>query len=78
MFNPYDNLGGNFINKTFADVFNTVDVFVTEYKTSGVYSDVSKITDNSAELLYYLLYQSVLYCPAYLIPPGAETNQRLF
>ena len=54
MFNPYSELGGNFINRTFADVFPTMKDFVQEYETSGLYSNTNKVDD--AGTLYYLLY----------------------
>ena len=40
----------------FTQVWDEADEFVDEYKASGLYTDVSKISDDSAELLFYLLY----------------------
>lgn len=56
MFNPYSQLGGNFVNKTFADIYSDVETFIEEYKSSGLYSNTSKISDDNASLLFYLLY----------------------
>lgn len=54
MFNPYPSLYGNFVNRTFADIFPTEEEFVEMYKTSGLYSENNHI--ENAGLLYYLLY----------------------
>lgn len=56
MFNPYPNLYGNFPNRTFADIFPDLDVFMTEYKNSGLYADPNKMEDTNITTLYYLLY----------------------
>ena len=40
----------------FTQVWDEADEFVDEYKASGLYKDVSKISDDSAETLFYLLY----------------------
>lgn len=54
MFNPYDNLYGNFVNRTFADIFPSAEVFNKEYTESALYTDINKITN--IDTLYYLLY----------------------
>jgi hypothetical protein len=54
MFNPYSELYGNFVNRTFADIFPSAEDFVQEYKDSALYSDTNKISN--PELLFYLLY----------------------
>lgn len=56
MFNPYNNLYGNFVNRKFSDIFPDVEVFKESYKESGLYTDTNKIADNSVDILYYLLY----------------------
>lgn len=56
MFNPYPTLYGNFTNRTFADIFPELDVFMSEYKNSGLYADPNKMTDTNISTLYYLLY----------------------
>ena len=56
MFNPYNDLYGNFVNRKFTDIFPDVDKFVESYKNSGLYTEKSMISDNSCEILYYLLY----------------------
>lgn len=54
MFNPYTNLGGNFINRTFADIFPDVATFEAEYTNSGLFTNNNKIED--INVVYYLLY----------------------
>lgn len=54
MFNPYDNLYGNFVNRTFADIFPSAEEFTKDYKESALYIDSNKI--DNIETLYYLLY----------------------
>lgn len=54
MFNPYDNLYGNFVNRTFADIFPSAEDFNKEYTESALYTDINKITN--IDTLYYLLY----------------------
>lgn len=54
MFNPYTNLYGNFVNRTFADIFPTAEQFVNEYNSSALCPENNKISN--PELLYYLLY----------------------
>lgn len=56
MFNPYNNLFGNFIARKFADVFPEYEDFESGYKESGIYDDKNTVTDKHLELLYYLLY----------------------
>ena len=56
MFNPYSQLGGNFINLTFSDVFSTADEFKAEYEASTLATDISKIKSENVNILYYLLY----------------------
>ena len=43
-------------NVTFTDIYNNAEDFVNDYKTSGLYNNSNKITDDSAKTLYYLLY----------------------
>ena len=43
-------------NVTFTDIYNNAEDFANDYKTSGLYKDFSKISDDSAKTLYYLLY----------------------
>lgn len=40
----------------FCDVWDDAEGFVTDYKSSGLYSNVNKISDASASTLFYLLY----------------------
>lgn len=56
MFNPYNKLYGNYVNRTFADIFPTVEDFIAEYKVSGLYSDKSNISESNTNILYFLLY----------------------
>lgn len=50
----YDDLMyGNYRNRKFTDIFDCVDTFLEEYKSNGL---PQKITDESARILYYLLY----------------------
>jgi hypothetical protein len=56
MFNPYENLFGNHINRKFGQVFSEYEVFADGYKNSGVYDTNNTITDKHLELVYYLLY----------------------
>lgn len=56
MFNPYNNLYGNYVNRKFSDIFPDVDVFTESYKNSGLYRDINKISDEGITTLYYLLY----------------------
>ena len=44
---------GNWRNRTFADIFNSFEVFSEEWKQT-VFASV--INDNDLEILYYLLY----------------------
>lgn len=43
-------------NVTFTDIYNNAGDFVNDYKTSGLYNNSNKITDENATTLYYLLY----------------------
>lgn len=56
MFNPYNELFGNFVNRKFSDIFPDVDVFTESYKNSGLYKDPNKLSDDGITVLYYLLY----------------------
>lgn len=56
MFNPYNKLYGNFVNRKFSDIFPDVDVFTESYKNSGLYKDPNKLSDEGITTLYYLLY----------------------
>lgn len=56
MFNPYNELYGNFVNRKFSDIFPDVDVFTESYKNSGLYKDPNKLSDDGITVLYYLLY----------------------
>lgn len=49
----YQNLYGNYRNRKFTDIWNNVTAFLTDYKGSGIEPIIS---DDSATLLYYLLY----------------------
>lgn len=40
----------------FTDIWDEAAEFVNDYKSSGLYNNVAKITDDSASMLYYLLY----------------------
>ena len=40
----------------FTDVWDKADDFKTDYKASGLYETVSKISDASVNMLFYLLY----------------------
>lgn len=42
--------------KTFSDVWDEANKFVSEYKTSGLYDVANTITDDNLNTLYYLLY----------------------
>lgn len=43
-------------NVTFTDIYDNAENFVNDYKTSGLYNNSNKITDDNATTLYYLLY----------------------
>lgn len=49
----YQNLYGNYRNRKFTDIWNNVTAFLADYKGSGIEPIIS---DDSATLLYYLLY----------------------
>ena len=49
-----DTLYGSFPNKSFADVWNSDEKFVTDYRNSGL--NVEDIPDDSLYKLFYLLY----------------------
>lgn len=40
----------------FTEIWDNEDDFLADYKDSGLYKDVSKITDDSAKTLFFLLY----------------------
>lgn len=40
----------------FTDIWDEATEFVSDYKASGLYNNVAKITDDSASMLYYLLF----------------------
>ena len=40
----------------FTDIWDEATEFVSDYKSSGLYNNVAKITDESAGMLYYLLF----------------------
>lgn len=40
----------------FTDIWDEAAEFVSDYKSSGLYNNVAKITDDSASMLYYLLF----------------------
>ena len=40
----------------FTEIWDNEDDFLSDYKDSGLYKDVSKITDDSAKTLFFLLY----------------------
>ena len=42
--------------KLFCEIYDNANSFVTDYKTSGLYNESNKITDENAALLFYLLY----------------------
>ena len=42
--------------KLFCEIYDNADSFVNDYKTSGLYNEANKITDENAALLFYLLY----------------------
>lgn len=50
------SLYGNYRQLKFTDVWTEAEDFVTDYKESGLYSDISKVSDDSANLIFYLLY----------------------
>lgn len=54
MNNPYPDLYGNFVNRTFADIFPDAEKFESEYKESALYDSKNIITN--PKLLYFLLY----------------------
>lgn len=58
MFNPYNNLFGNFITRKFSDIFPDVDTFVNDWKDSGLYSSEAfkSMGPTATKSLYYLLY----------------------
>lgn len=49
----YQNLYGNYRNRKFTDIWNEAEVFLEEYNSNGI---TPTISDDSATLLYYLLY----------------------
>lgn len=40
----------------FTDIWDNAEDFKTDYKSSGLYNNIAKITDDSISMLYYLLY----------------------
>ena len=40
----------------FCDVWDNAIEFVSDYKSSGLYENIAKISDSSATMLFYLLY----------------------
>lgn len=42
--------------KTFTQIWNNADSFVSDYKASKLYDSGNKISDGNAEVLYYLLF----------------------
>lgn len=48
--------GREIYNMTFCDVFRDAPAFIAAYKASGVHTSNNKISDDSAGVLYYLLY----------------------
>lgn len=50
------NIYGNFVNRTFADLFPDETTFIDDYKSIPLYASNNKITDENASVLYYLLY----------------------
>lgn len=52
--NSCDYIYGSFPNKSFADVWNEDEKFVTDYRNSGL--NVEDIPDDSLYKLFYLLY----------------------
>lgn len=58
----YENIYGNFVNRTFADIFPNETTFIDDYKSTPLYSDVSKLADDKILILYYLyLLVSYIY-----------------
>ena len=53
-FSCNDYIYGSFPNKSFADVWNSDEKFVTDYRNSGL--NVEDIPDDSLYKLFYLLY----------------------
>lgn len=49
----HQNLYGNYRNKKFTDIWDNVDVFVSDYSDNGIETTIS---EQSITLLYYLLY----------------------
>lgn len=56
MYNPYSQLGGNFVNLTFLDVFDTAEEFKAEYEDSKLATGLSRVSSESIDIIYYLLY----------------------
>lgn len=57
MFNPYNNLYGNFVNRTFAEIFGNEETFISDYKSTPLYTKgVNILSDDNITILYYLLY----------------------
>lgn len=52
----YSNIYGNFVNRTFSDVFSNEETFTSEYKNSALYQDGHKLSDDKIRVLFYLLY----------------------
>lgn len=52
----YNNLYGNFRNRKFTDIWDEDEKFLSDYKESGLYRDNSKISDDAAKTLFWLLY----------------------
>ena len=50
------NIYGNFVNRTFADLFPDEKTFIDDYKSIPLYASNNKISDENASILYYLLY----------------------
>lgn len=60
MFNPFWDsiLGGVYFTKTFSEVWETADAFITDFNASPVFKQDAEtpIDQNTAKTLYYLLY----------------------
>ena len=50
------NIYGNFVNRRFCDVFPDETTFIEDYKSIPLYANNNKISDESVNVLFYLLY----------------------
>ena len=52
----YNDLFGNFINKTFSEIYGNETDFINDYKATPLYAENHRLSDENIRILYYLLY----------------------